>query len=80
MVQGQTLDAAIADFLSVDTAARPEEELAAYIASSRVREADALLIARAFSPHLFTHGEMLGPHLLLEVMRGNLPKESRRAL
>ena len=55
----------IADFLNVDATARPEEELAAYIAAPRVPEADALLIARPFSPHLSTRGAIPGPHLLL---------------
>ena len=39
MVQGQILDAGLADFLDVDTGSQPREELAVYIAASRVGQA-----------------------------------------
>ena len=54
MVQGQTLDAGIADFLDIDTASHPHEEVAAYIAASRIRRADVPLIMRVVL-HISSH-------------------------
>lgn len=74
MVQGQIHDAALADFLDVDTTSRSHGELAAYIAASRVRRAEAVLIVHAFSPKLFTYGRSLSPFAL----RGGVRQFSQR--
>ena len=60
MVQGQTLEAALADFLDLDTIPRPHGKLAAYIATSRVRQAEAFLIVRVFRKRSSRTGGYLG--------------------
>ena len=40
-----------------------------YIALSRVRDADSILIAQSFSPKLFAQGPQPFPTLLLQVLR-----------
>ena len=65
---GSTLDAAIGDCLSWDERPRREGMLRAYIIKSRVRGAENMLIAQAYSPHLFRQGMLPGPQLLLDVL------------
>ncbi len=47
--------------------------LKGYCILSRVQSADGLLIAQPYAPMLFRQGPLPGPHLLMEVLRGNLP-------
>ena len=46
-----------------------KDMLAAYVALSRVRKADCLLLLRAFSPSLFQQGPPPGPHCLMKLLR-----------
>ena len=47
-----------------------EDVLKGYIIKSRIREADKILLAQAYSPHLFRQGVLPGPGLLLDVLLG----------
>ena len=64
--QGQTLRAAIVD-LQIGSGTSP---ISSYVALTRVRKCDDLLIYRAFERELFTRGSPEGPELLLKVLRG----------
>ena len=64
--QGLTLDSAIVDLCfdeRTDTAT-------AYVALSRVRTRNDILIMQSFSLHLFQKGIPIGPKLLLKKLRG----------
>ena len=64
--QGQTLDAAIVDLqqgVGVST-------IASYVAITRVKRRQALIIYRPFDRALFCKGPLQGPTLLLKVLRG----------
>lgn len=64
--QGQTLEAAIID-LQIGKGTSP---ISSYVALTRVKRKEALLIYRAFERKLFTGGPLQGPELLLKVLRG----------
>ncbi len=64
--QGQTLSAAIVDL----QIAKGTSPLASYVALTRVRSREDLLIYRPFARHLFTRGDAEGPRLLLQHLRG----------
>ena len=42
---------------------------------SRAKVRENLLVMQAFSPALFGHGPPPGPHVLLELLRGNIGPE-----
>ena len=51
----------------------------AYIIKSRVREADGLLLVQPYSPDLFRLGDLPGPRLLMEALRGKAtPQELKK--
>ena len=56
-----------------------EDMLKAYIIKSRIREADKILLAQAYSPHLFRQGVLPGPGLLLEVLLGKKTTSDAKA-
>ena len=64
--QGLTLDAAIVDLCFDDTI----DPTTGYIAMSRVRCADDVLIMQGFDIKLFQKGVPLGPAMLLKYLRG----------
>ena len=64
--QGQTLVAAIPD-LQIGSGTSP---IASYVAMTRVKTRNDLLIFRPFSHELFTRGTLEGAELLLRVLRG----------
>ena len=64
--QGQTLAAAIVDM----QIGRGTSPIASYVAMTRVRCRDDLLIYRPFDRSLFTRGPPQGPELLLKKLRG----------
>ena len=75
---GDTLPAVIGDLLKWNHVPNLENAQRAYIIKSRIREADKLLLAQAYSPQLFHQGVQPGPHLLLRTLQGNLtPKEAK---
>ena len=49
-----------------------------YVCMSRVRKADDILVAQAFAPALFRQGMMVGPHLLLQRLRGDISQDAVR--
>ena len=59
----------MADCGDVMDAPNLKRMLAAYVAMSRVRKADALLIVRAFAQDLFSQGPPPGPHCLMKLLR-----------
>ena len=69
---GDSLSACIGDLLEWWVRPQRESAIRGYIIKSRVRQADHLLIARPYSPHLFRQGAPLGPHFLREILRCNL--------
>lgn len=64
--QGQTLDSAIVDLCLPDEASA----VTAYVAMTRVRTKESLLIYRPFQRARFAQGQPDGPQLLLEKLRG----------
>ena len=65
--QGATLEAAIVDMQVPNTASW----ISLYVALSRVRRADDLLIFRAFDGAVMQQGDPLGPSTLLKKLRGD---------
>ena len=64
--QGQTLAAAIVDL----QIGRGTSSISSYVAITRVKTGNDLLIYRAFDRQLFTNGGPEGPELLLKTLRG----------
>ena len=64
--QGQTLPAAIVD-MQIGAGTSP---MASYVAFTRVKRAEDLLIFRPFERALFSQGNLEGPELLLRALRG----------
>ena len=69
MIQGQTLNAEIADCGDIVSLSGLTEMITSYVILSRVRKADHLLLMRAFSPYLFRLGDAPGPACLLKLLR-----------
>ena len=63
---GKTMDTALADLGSVSVVPSFARAMRGYIALSRVRKVDDLLLVQPFSPALFQQGSMVsyGPHLV----------------
>ena len=72
MVQGMTLDAVIAECGTIKDSVSLKDMLAAYVALSRVRTAETLLLVRMFSRLLFQQGPPPGPYCLMQLLRDNL--------
>ena len=76
---GDTLQAVIGDLMKWDHIPSLENALRAYIIKSRIRNIEHLLLAQPYSPMLFRQGVQPGPHLLLQVLRGEITtKEAKR--
>ena len=71
-MQGANLEAELADVGDILDPAALKDMLSAYVALSRVRTADGLLLLRAFSPYLFGQGPPPGPHCLMKLLRARL--------
>ena len=69
MMQGETLNAELADCGDITALPGLTEMLTTYVILSRVRKADGLLLMRAFSPYLFRLGMPTGPYCLLKLLR-----------
>ena len=69
MMQGETLEAMLADCGDVWEVVGLAEMLTCYVILSRIKTADGLLLLRAFSKRLFQQGEPPGPKCLLEFLR-----------
>ena len=65
---GTTMAAAIGGLLPWSQEPRLDHMLECYIIKSRVRDAEKLLLAQPYSPHLFRQGTLPGPQLLLDVL------------
>ena len=72
MIQGSTLDASLAECGDIFTLPGLTEMVNAYVILSRVRDAETLLLLRAFSPSLFRNGSPPGPACLLKLLRHRL--------
>jgi hypothetical protein len=69
MMQGCSLEAAIADCGDELGIGGLSEMMTAYVILSRVKRAHGLLLLRAFSPELFRMGMAPGPYCLLKLLR-----------
>ena len=69
---GATLGACTLDLGTWDATTSREAQLSGYMCLSRVRRSEDLCIVQPFSPNLFSHGELIGPHTFLEVHREKL--------
>ena len=75
IVQGTTLAGAVADCGDVWSSTTPQDMIAGYVAISRVKRADSLLLVLVFSDLLFRHGPPDGPDLLMKRLRKELSSE-----
>ena len=62
------MSATLGDLLQWDKKPTLEDMLRAYIIRSRIKEADKIMLAQAYSPQLFRQGLLPGPQLLLDVL------------
>ena len=69
MIQGETLNAELAECGDIFTPPGLSEVLTAYVILSRVKNATGLLLLRAFSPVLFQMGPPPGPLSVLTWLR-----------
>ena len=76
---GATLDAANGDVGQWHDKPTREHALRAYITVSRVEEAGNLNIVQPYPPMLFRQGPQPGPHILMEMHRGNIKPEDVKA-
>ena len=72
MVQGANLDAVVADCGDLFDNSALKDMLASYVALSRVKRAETLLLLRAFCVQLFRHGPPPGPQCLMKLLRARL--------
>ena len=72
MLQGASLHAVIADCLEAGHVSRLSDMVAAYVALSRAKVKENVLITQPFSPGLFAHGPPPGPHILMRLLRGEI--------
>ncbi|CAK0873882.1 unnamed protein product [Prorocentrum cordatum] len=78
-VTGATLPQAIIDLLDARTTPRSSMVPTGYVAISRTRRADDLIITQPFSPMLFRQGHQTGPWLLHSMTAGELTTEQAKA-
>ena len=69
---GKTMDTALVDLGSTAEVPTFTKAMKGYIALSRVRKADDVLLAQPFSPALFRLGPQPWPTLLLDTLKGNI--------
>ena len=77
LVQGETLEAELADCGDIDHLPPLKDMLSAYVVLSRVKKAIGLLLLRAFSLYLFKHGPPPGPHCLMKLLRSRLSPDRK---
>ena len=77
MMQGETLKAELADCGGVTGNPGLTEMITNYVILSRVPRADSLLLMRAFSPTLFTHGRPPGPYCLQKLLRSRFSSDEQ---
>ena len=78
-VTGATLPQAIIDLLDARTTPRSSMVPTGYVAISRTRRADDLIITQPFSPMLFRQGHQTGPWLLHSLTAGEMTTEQAKA-
>jgi len=69
---GETLDANLLDLLEWHRKPTTEDMQKAYVGRSRTRRTDHMLLVQPYSPHLFRQGQLPGPTLLMDMLRGSL--------
>ena len=69
---GDTLDAALLDLLEWNRKPTIDDQHKAYVGRSRTRKVEDTLLVQPYSPWLFRQGELAGPTILMEVLRGKL--------
>ena len=65
---GATMSATLGDLLPWHKKPTLEDMLRAYIIKSRVKQADKIILAQPYSPHLFRQGLWPGAKMLLDVL------------
>jgi len=73
---GRTIAKGIGDLGNWSDLATPTRAMKGYIALSRVKCADDMLLAQPFSPCLFRQGKQHWPSLLLDVQTGRIPVDA----
>ena len=76
MMQGTSLEAALADCGDALSLGELKDMMIAYVILSRVKKASGLLLLRPFSPYLFQQGESPGPYCLLKLLRARFSARS----
>ncbi len=76
---GSTIDASLGDLLPWHKKPQLDDMLKAYIIKSRIRLAENLLLVQPYSPHLFRHGLLPGPQLLLDVLSGKISEKQAKS-
>ena len=69
------MESIIADVGAFEDIPNAESQMKGYIALSRVRDAESCIIARPFSPRLFSQGPHAFPTLLMKVLRKEVHEE-----
>ena len=69
MFQGASKDAIITDCLEVAHVSKQRDAISTYVANSRVKTDEGILIMQPFSSGLFAHGPPPGPHILMRLLR-----------
>ena len=72
MFQGASRDAIITDNFEVAHVSKQRDAIDTYVANSRVKTKEGILIMQPFSPGLSAHGPPPGPHLLMRLLRGEI--------
>ena len=72
MFQGASKDAIITDCFEVAHVSKQGDAISTYVANSRVKTKEGILIMQPFSPGLFAHGLPPGPHILMRLLRGEI--------
>ena len=77
---GDTVPAVLGDLMKWNHIPTLDNALRAYIIMSRVRDISNILLAQPYSPGLFRQGVQPGPHLLRQILLGELtPQEAKKS-
>eukprot|EP00973_Karenia_brevis_P081180 11256776-Karenia_brevis.AAC.1 len=69
MLQGASPHAVIADGFEAAHMSRLSDMVAACVNLSRAKVTESVFITQPFSPGLFAHAPLPGPHLLMKLLR-----------
>ena len=75
LCQGRTENTVIVDCLEAGREPKLDDMMGGYVANSRTREMENLLIMQPFSPALFNQGPPPGPTILMSLLRGEISSD-----